>query len=99
MKENPAQLVILDLDMPGMGGEACLRELMAMDPLIKVIISTGFAHRGQAALYRASGASGFLAKPYGVSRLLRLVRQVLDRSPEAGGEQSGQPEDETIISS
>ena len=34
-------LVILDLDMPGMDGRACLRALRAVEPEIPVVISTG----------------------------------------------------------
>ncbi len=73
-----ADLVILDVGMPGMGGAGCLQELLSIDQTARVIISSGNSvdERVQMALKR--GAAAFLAKPYPIDELLQTVREVLD---------------------
>jgi CheY-like chemotaxis protein len=71
-------LIILDIGMPGMGGQKCLRELREIDPGIKVIISSGYSKDGHLKNILASGAAGYIAKPFNMSDLLKTVREVLD---------------------
>ncbi|MEW5913016.1 MAG: response regulator [Thermodesulfobacteriota bacterium] len=72
-------LVLLDLNMPGMGGFKCLREMLALDPGAKVLVASGYAADGQAKAVLEAGAAGFVAKPFRWRDLLAQVRQVLDR--------------------
>ncbi|SDB03090.1 Cache domain-containing protein [Desulfonatronum thiosulfatophilum] len=69
-------LVITDVGMPGMGGEALLAELRKLNPRAKVIISSGYAGIRDNQAFQA--ASGMISKPFALNDLLRLVRQVLD---------------------
>jgi len=71
-------LVILDLNMPGMGGHRCLRELLNVDPGVKVLLASGYSVNGQVKSTLESGASGFIGKPYQITDLLTKVRSVLD---------------------
>lgn len=71
-------LVLLDLIMPGMGGEKCLQTLIETDPGIKVIITSGYAPDEQAIPIINACASGYLRKPYSGERLLSVVRRTLD---------------------
>jgi len=71
-------LVILDLIMPEMGGRECLRELLAVDPQVKVLITSGYAASTSAGETIDSGAKGFVDKPFTMRELLRQVRRVLD---------------------
>jgi len=71
-------VVMLDLSMPGIGGHQCLRELMAMDPAVKVIIATGYARNVDLDEVMASGPAALLVKPFKQSDLLRTIRSVLD---------------------
>ena len=66
--------VVMDLGLPGLGGEACLREIRRANPRAKVIISSGSAWSG----WRAAGAAAFLTKPYPLSEMLATLRQALD---------------------
>jgi two-component system, cell cycle sensor histidine kinase and response regulator CckA len=79
-KEKQIDLVILDLIMPEMGGEASLKELLKIDPGVKVLVASGYSAdtsmRGPLAL----GARGFVSKPFRLKELLRQVRKVLDES-------------------
>jgi PAS domain S-box-containing protein len=71
-------LVILDLGMPGMGGERCLRELLRMNPAVKVLIASGYAATQTVHSILEAGATGFMAKPYRLEDMLKKVREVLD---------------------
>ena len=71
-------LVILDLIMPGMGGHQCLRELLAVNPQVKVLISSGYSANGPMKEVAEGGAKEFITKPYEMKELLRVVRKVLD---------------------
>ena len=70
-------LVILDLNMPGMGGYKCLEQLVKMDPDIKVLVASGYSEFQKEDI-RKAGVRGFLAKPYGIKQLLKTVRTTLD---------------------
>jgi CheY-like chemotaxis protein len=71
-------LVITDLGMPGMGGEQCLKELLRIDPRVKVIVASGYAGHKLADDPARFGAAGFIKKPYRLNEMLQLVRAVLD---------------------
>lgn len=71
-------LVIMDLSMPGMGGYQCLGEMLALNPNAKIIISSGYATKGNAKEAMQYGASGFIGKPYQLSDFITRVRAVLD---------------------
>jgi|GEM_PF-339981 len=71
-------LVILDLIMPQMGGAQCLRELLRINPRVKVAISSGFAADAQAKAGLESGAGGFVKKPFNMQEILGNVRKLLD---------------------
>ena len=74
-------LVILDISMPGMGGHKCLKELLVINPDVKVIIASGYSLNGQLKGIMASGASDFIAKPFRIAGLLATVRRTLDKEP------------------
>jgi CheY-like chemotaxis protein len=77
-KQSEIDLVILDLNMPGIGGEKCLKELLNMDPKVKVIVSSGYSLNGSSGVALNLGAKDFISKPYRMRDLLRTVRGVLD---------------------
>jgi len=71
-------LVILDVNMPGMGGHRCLQALLELDPEVKVIIASGYSRDGSLREVVESGAAGFIGKPFTTREMLRTVRRVLD---------------------
>jgi DNA-binding NtrC family response regulator len=77
-KRAHISLVILDLSMPGMGGERCLEELLRTDPGAKVIIASGYAVDEPKAKVMKAGACGFVGKPYEMKKLLKVIREVID---------------------
>lgn len=79
-------LVITDVGMPGMGGEALLLALRERDPEAKVIVSSGYVGIRESGELRK--ASGMLTKPYKLEDLLELARALLEEKHEEGARQS-----------
>jgi CheY-like chemotaxis protein len=72
------RLVLLDLDMPHMDGVEAHRLLRALDPSVRVLVSTGrVGHPGQQELLKA-GVCGVLHKPYDSQKILLVVNGLLD---------------------
>jgi two-component system, cell cycle sensor histidine kinase and response regulator CckA len=76
------RLVILDLTMPHLDGEACYRELRRMNPAVKVIMTSGYNEQDVVNRFVGKGLSGFVQKPYQASDLLPVVRDVLGEPVE-----------------
>lgn len=77
-RETDVELVILDLNMPGMGGFKCLEEVLRIDPEAKVLIASGYSSEGQARESLARGARGYIAKPYTFQELMSEIGNILD---------------------
>jgi DNA-binding NarL/FixJ family response regulator len=72
--------VILDLNMPGMGGANCLTHLVDRDAHPRVIIASGYPPKGAIRKILAKGARGFIGKPFNLHEMLQMVREVLDQT-------------------
>ena len=72
-------LVLLDLIMPGMGGQKCLLELIKIKPGVKVIITSGYTASVSAQDTLKYGAAAFISKPMQLPTLLKEVRKILDQ--------------------
>jgi PAS domain S-box-containing protein len=71
-------LVITDMNMPDLTGMQLAKELIALRPGVPIIICTGFSERINKEKAYAMGITGFLMKPVLRSKLVVMVRQVLD---------------------
>jgi PAS domain S-box-containing protein len=71
-------LVILDLIMPEMGGKECLKELLQINPEVRILVASGYSPDLSRQELLGLGIKGFLGKPFSVSQLLRQVRKALD---------------------
>jgi len=81
-QKDGIDLVILDLGMPGMGGQACLTELLKIKPRVKVIVASGYWADSNGQKTMQAGAKEFISKPYHLIDLLKTVRGVLDDSTD-----------------
>lgn len=77
-------LVVLDLMMPRRSGEEVFRELRALAPGVKILISSGHPPAGGDLSALGGPAAGFISKPYHPDDLARKVRALLDRSGGKG---------------
>jgi CheY-like chemotaxis protein len=65
--------VLLDMNMPGMSGEAVYKALMAEWPDTKVILSTGYSEQEAASHFANAPLAGFVHKPYTASMLVDRI--------------------------
>ena len=72
------KLVILDLIMPVMAGQECLRALLRTDSKVRVLIVSGGLKPGMAEELIAEGAKGSVEKPFDMNRILEKIRKVID---------------------
>ncbi len=70
-------LLILDLIMPDMGGEAVYDHIKALRPDIRVILSSGYSVEGQAESILEKGCDGFIQKPYNLKQLATKIKEIL----------------------
>jgi signal transduction histidine kinase/CheY-like chemotaxis protein len=63
-RHDSINLVLLDLTMPVMNGEETYEHLRRINPLVPVVLSSGFSHAIAAERFRGKGIAGFLGKPY-----------------------------------
>lgn len=75
---KPYDLVITDLTVPGgMGGKETTKELLKIDPNVKVIVSSGYSTDPVMANYKDFGFIGVVAKPYKIDELTTVVKNAI----------------------
>lgn len=79
LKDNPHNLLILDMVMPGgIDGAETFKRVLQINPKQKAIIVSGFSETGRIREARAMGASAFVKKPLNMKALASAVRKALD---------------------
>jgi putative two-component system response regulator len=73
-------LIITDIQMPGMNGHEFLAAIRQRDPHIPIIVATGHASLDNAIRALRDGASGMLIKPFAVSEFRAEVTNALERA-------------------
>lgn len=76
--KDQIDLVILDFTMPMMDGSEVFTELRMMNPMVAVVLSSGFTEQDKLRWMLSKGLRGFIPKPYTQQKLLLQVRSVLD---------------------
>ncbi len=89
IRENPVDLVVLDVNMPVMDGFAVLEKLRSMGNSIPVIILTARLDREDIKQGFDLGADDFVRKPFGIEELTLRISAVLKRSTSHIVESSG----------
>lgn len=75
LNDEAFDLLLMDLHLPEENGWDILEQVTNAFPLLPVVILTGLAHQGRAAL--AAGAGAFLEKPPEVPVLLNTIQHLL----------------------
>jgi PAS domain S-box-containing protein len=68
-------LVILDMVMPQLSGRDTFHAMKAINPDVRVILSSGYSLLGEAQSIMEQGAVAFLQKPYQAGELARVLVQ------------------------
>ena len=76
---DPPGLVITDVRLPDLDGNALFARLRTIDPELPVILITGHGDIRMAVGAMRDGACDFLAKPYPAEALLASARRALER--------------------
>lgn len=78
LRDQPVDVVLLDLSMPHIGGQELLAQIAEEHPDIPVIIVTGFNQIDVAVACMRDGAFGYMVKPAEKSRLVSGVQRALE---------------------
>lgn len=78
--ENPPDLIILDVMMPGMSGFDVLKELKAepATSTVPVIMLTGLSERDKMLEALSSGIDYYIVKPFDFNDLIGKVNQAME---------------------
>ena len=70
-------LVLSDLVMPGLGGQALFHALKEFNPSIKVVLMTGHPMQEELEVLEEQGLTGWLLKPPGLQKLGEMLARAL----------------------
>ncbi len=95
LEVQPADLIVTDLNMPGLTGIELLTEVKARRPETVVVLLTGYGTVQTAVQCLQAGAAHFLTKPFDNAEIVGIVRrlggQILARRRAAADDGTGRP--------
>lgn len=74
-------LMISDLNMPGMDGLTLIREAQRINPTLTAIVITGYSTESSAIEALNLGVAGYLTKPFGTAQVLAAAAKALGARP------------------
>ena len=80
LRREQVPVVVTDLMMPGMGGEALLRAVKALSPETEVVLMTAYGTVETAVAAMKEGAYDFITKPLKRHAVVKSVRQALEKA-------------------
>jgi len=72
-------VIVLDMNMPEMGGRETFYRIKDIDPDVRVVVSTGYSNTSIEGTPLQDAIDGFLQKPYQMEELSKTMREVLAR--------------------
>ncbi len=79
LAQETAEVVVLDVKMPGMNGIETLREIKRLHPQVEVILLTGHASVESGVEGLALEAFDYLIKPVKLDELIERIMEAFDR--------------------
>ena len=79
MANGGADVLIVDLKMPGMPGEQFLHRALEIDPEAVAVVVTGYPDLSSAIGVMKAGAYDYLPKPFGAEELRIITRRALEK--------------------
>jgi two-component system, cell cycle sensor histidine kinase and response regulator CckA len=81
--QDKVSAVLMDMMMPSMDGETAILGLKDINAQVKIIANSGLPLNHPSTLEFGSNINALLPKPYSIEMLLKTLREVIDRPPEA----------------
>jgi two-component system cell cycle sensor histidine kinase/response regulator CckA len=75
--KNNLDLVILDMNMPGMDGAAVYDKLKKIQTDVRILIASGYFENNRIRKILRNGFTGFIQKPFSVDVLSEKLREML----------------------
>ncbi len=85
---QPCELILTDLQMPGMDGLELLRQIKSSRPKVPVVMITAYAGTEVVIQALRGGVSDFLTKPYNAAELEMIVQREIERYQLISNEQA-----------
>ena len=79
VEEERPEVVLMDINLPGIDGTEALRRIRRINPIQSVIMLTAFATVENAILALKEGATDFIKKPFENEHLIHIVNQSLEK--------------------
>jgi two-component system KDP operon response regulator KdpE len=83
LRESSPDLILLDMNMPGMGGMAACKAIRARSEAAILVLSVRDGEKDKIAALDA-GADDYITKPFSVNELMARIRANLRRLPATG---------------
>jgi len=80
IRENPPAAIIMDIKMPGKSGIQGLKEIRALDPLVSIVMLTGFGSLETAQEAIRNGATDYLKKPFDTAEIRTAIAGYIQRT-------------------
>lgn len=80
IRQRTFDAVVMDIKMPGKSGIEGLREIREQDPLVSILMLTGFGSLDTAQQAIRLGANDYLQKPFDVSEMRTAVAAAIERT-------------------
>lgn len=78
LRTQPTDVVLMDIDMPGMNGIEAVRKIRTFNRSVQIIMLTVFDDNVHVFEAMYAGANGYLLKKYVSDKLINAIREVLD---------------------
>ncbi len=82
IKNEPYDVAIIDVRMPEMDGITLLGEIKQMQPLLEVLLLTGYASIQSGIEGMKKGAFDYLMKPTDMDELVKKIRDAYERKKQ-----------------